>query len=81
MDTSLAAAEYAFSYLIFNLTLPCFPSFVVTIITPLAPLAPYNAVAVASFIIEKLAISSGCSLPRSVDVVSIPSIRIRGDLA
>ena len=49
--------------------------------TPLAPLAPNKDVAVASFIIEKLAISSGWSLAKSVDVVSIPSINISGDLA
>ena len=63
------------------LTSPSIPSFVVTKITPLAPLAPYKAVAVASFIIEKLDISSGCNLARSREVVSIPSINISGDLA
>ena len=58
--------------------LPSFPSLVVTRITPFAPRAPYNAVAVASFIIEKLAISSGCKRDRSEDEISSPSIKIRG---
>jgi hypothetical protein len=61
--------------------MPSFPTFVVTKITPFAPLAPYKDVAVASFIIEKLAMSSGCNRAKSVEVVSIPSIRINGDLA
>ena len=50
----------------------------VTKITPLAPLAPYKEVAVASFMIEKLAILSGSILAKSLVVTSKPSIRIRG---
>src|SRR5690606_5924768 len=49
--------------------------------TPLAPLAPYNAVADASFKIEKLAISSGFNLDKSLDVTSILSIKIRGEVS
>ena len=77
----LVAAEYDFSYLILIFTTPSLPSLVVTNITPLAPLAPNKEVAVASFMTEKLEISSGCSLAKSVEVVSIPSIKISGDLA
>ena len=60
------------------MALPALPSFVVTNITPFAPLAPYNAVAVASFIIEKVAILSGSILARSSVETSIPSINISG---
>ena len=73
--------EIEFSYLNDTLGFPFFPSFVVTKITPLAPLAPYNEVAVASFIIEKLAILSGSILAKSFVVTSKPSIKISGLLA
>ncbi len=63
------------------LAFPSLPSFVVTSITPFAPRAPYKAVAAASFIIEKLAISSTCSRAKSEDDISTPSIRISGPLA
>ena len=49
--------------------------------TPFAPRAPYKAVAVASFMIEKLAISSGWRRARSEEDISTPSIRISGPLA
>ena len=60
---------------------PACPSFVFTRITPLAPRDPYKAVAVASFMIEKLSMSSGCKRDRSAVLTSILSINIKGDLA
>src|SRR5690606_8081549 len=62
------------------LTGPSRPALVVTIIMPLAPRAPYNTVADASFRIEKLSISSGCSLANASEVASKPSIRISGEV-
>ena len=49
-----------------------------TKITPLAPRAPYNDVAVASFMIEKVAILSGSKRARSEVVISNPSSKIKG---
>ena len=68
----------AFSNLAKTFTGPSAPRFVVTRMTPLAPRAPYNAVAVASFMTEKLAMSSGWRRARSVAVNSILSMRMRG---
>ncbi len=78
MSTFFVGDEKEFSILALNLTLPSRPSLVVTKITPLAPLAPYSDVAVASFITEKLAISSVFNLARSSVPNSIPSINISG---
>ena len=70
--------ETEFSILMLTVALPSLPSLVVTRITPFAPRAPYNAVAVASFIMEKLAMSSTFRRARSAVVSSTLSIRMRG---
>ncbi|KAF5030679.1 hypothetical protein DSECCO2_635670 [anaerobic digester metagenome] len=57
-STIFVGEETDVSYLIATCVFPSFPSLVETNITPFAPLAPYKAVAVASFMIEKLAMSS-----------------------
>ncbi|MNI13416.1 hypothetical protein D3C81_1152050 [compost metagenome] len=56
------------------------PDLVVTIITPLAPRVPYNAVAVASFKMEKLSITSGSNTFKSVADACTPSITINGEV-
>ena len=61
-----------------TLAFPFFPSFVVTNTTPFAPLAPYRDVAVASFIIEKVAMLSGSILAKSEVVICKPSNKIKG---
>ena len=59
-------------------TLSSTPRLVVTRITPFAPRAPYRAAALASFITEKLPMSSTLRRARSEELISIPSIRING---
>ena len=56
------------------------PFLVATIITPLAPRVPYNAVAVASFRIEKLSITSGSNAFNSVELISTPSMIIKAEV-
>ncbi len=80
ISTFVVGVESEDSYRTCTFTSPFSPSLVVTKTTPLAPLAPYRAVADASFKIEKLEISSGLSLDRSLDVISILSIRISGEV-
>ena len=70
--------EKAFSTLNDTFAFPLTPSLVVTRITPFAPLDPYREVAVASFMIEKLAILSGSILAKSFVLTSKPSINING---
>ena len=74
----LVGAEIAFSKRAKTLTGPSTPRLVVTRMTPFAPRAPYRAVAVASFITEKLAMSSGWRRARSVAESSMLSIRMSG---
>src|SRR5690606_27742084 len=50
------------------LAFPSLPHFVCNIHTPFAPRAPYKSVAVASFMNEKLVISTGLSWAKSVAV-------------
>ena len=76
--TLFVGLEKEFSIRALTDTLPSLPSFVVTAITPFAPRAPYKAVAVASFIIVKLAISSVFNRAKSSVLSSIPSIKING---
>ena len=77
-STFLVGADIDVSKRAETFTFPSFPSLVVTRMTPLAPREPYNAEPVASFIIEKLAISSGCRRARSVLDISTLSIKING---
>ena len=73
-------AESEFSYRTDIFAFPFFPSFVVTNTTPLAPFAPYKEVAVASFIMEKVAILSGSIRAKSEADTCKPSSKIKGPL-
>ena len=52
-----------------------------TIITPFAPRVPYIAVAVASFKIEKLSMTSGSKAFKSLELISTPSNTIKTPVA